>query len=300
MKAWVKKLLPSSTLQRLQSLKQRSNQRSFFKQRLNTIHVGNFEILIPSRHALAKIQQGQPYRDLCVGISAKYISSKYPQGTLMDIGANIGDTAAMMASFSPNRLVLIEASDYYFGILSQNAARLPNPIVLKQVLIADGKPELGSLQHWGGTAFFRKDATGNTEIQTVRLCEIADESTRFVKIDTDGFDFMIIADSLEWLAAAQPALLFEDQIQSQSELENANDVIARLMQAGYAYFIVWDDPGRHVVSTGSLDVLKDLNRYLFKTSQTNGPRGICNYDILCLQPGDIDIYQNVTKWYRAY
>lgn len=300
MKEWMRKLLPPSLVRPLRALKQRSRQRSFFGQRLRTIRVGNFEILIPARHSLVKIQQTQPCRDRCVGISAKYVSAKYPQGTLMDIGANIGDTAAMLASYSPNKLMLIEASDYYFGILSRNAARLPNPIVLRQVLISDGQPAVGSLHHWGGTAFFREEASGNPGTKTERLCRIADENTCFVKIDTDGFDFKIIADSLDWLATARPALLFEDQIQTRSDLENADAVFSKLMKAGYEYFIVWDDPGHHVVSTSSLDVLKDLNRYLFRISQSDGAKSICNYDVLCLHPRDSDVYRDVTEWYRSH
>ena len=75
---------------------------------------------------------------------------------------------------------------------------------------------------------------------------------------------------------------------------------SKLMKAGYEYFIVWDDPGHHVVSTSSLDVLKDLNRYLFRISQSDGAKSICNYDVLCLHPRDSDVYRDVTEWYRSH
>jgi hypothetical protein len=48
----------------------------------------------------------QPYRDLCIGISAKYISVKYPNKAIIDIGANIGDTAAIIATYAQNNVYL--------------------------------------------------------------------------------------------------------------------------------------------------------------------------------------------------
>ena len=75
---------------------------------------------------------------------------------------------------------------------------------------------------------------------------------------------------------------------------------ARLMEIGYAYFMVWDDAGFHLVSTSSLGVLRDLNRYLMKIYQNAGHYSIYNYDVLCLHEQDKDVYQNICEWYKVY
>ncbi len=207
----------------------------------------------------------------------------------------------MMATHAANKLILVEGSDYYFDILKRNVARFPNPIQLRHAMIADGKDSFGYLHHWGGTAYFCEDGIGpSRRVPTLSLSDLAqDDDICFIKIDTDGHDFKIIAASIDWLARTQPALLFEVQVQNCMELKMAEDLFLLLARAGYAGFIVWDDPGRHVVSTESLPVIQDLNRYLLQLAQGDGPKQICNYDVLCLSRRDQNLYQNISAWYRA-
>jgi len=219
---------------------------------------------------------------------------------MVDIGANIGDTAAIIATQAKNPLVLVEASDYFFNILSRNAARIPNVRVVKKVLISDGVPVSGTLRHWGGTASFQERADAPQPAKTQRLSEVAGDDACFVKIDTDGFDFKIVKGSLDWLRRVQPGCLFECQIRDNKELADAGALLEGLEQAGYAGFTVWDDRGLHMVSTTSLEVLKDLTRYLFKNSAQPERRTVANYDILFLAQKDADVHENIRDWYKTH
>lgn len=300
MKALIESLLPASVYEFLREHRRQSSEERYFKQDFTRITCGAYEIQAPENHLLVKLLKSQPYRDLCVGIAAKYISAKYPNATMIDIGANIGDTAALIATYAQNKLILVEGSDYFFDILVRNASQLPNETVIKNVLISDGSEVSGSFHHWGGTASFNERTGGKVKIITERLSNIADKNTCFIKTDTDGYDFKILADSLEWLASVHPAILFENQIRNKQDCDNADELYVHLMQIGYAYFIVWDDPGFHLVSTTSLEVLKDLDRYLFKVFQNDGHKSIYNYDVLCLHESDKDVYQNICAWYKTY
>lgn len=300
MSALIKSLLPKSIYAFLKKRRKQYVEQNYFEQGLTKIKCGAYEIEAPDSHLLINLLKSQPYRDLCVGITAKYISAKYPDGTIVDIGANIGDTAAIIATYAQNKLILIEASNYSFDILVRNTSQLPNEIVVKKVLISDGNKVAGSFHHWGGTASFVEEAGGKIQMKTERLSDVADEKVCFIKTDTDGYDFKILLDGLEYLASVHPAILFENQIQSNQDLNDADELYARLMQIGYAYFIVWDDPGFHLVSTTSLDVLTDLNRYLFKVFQHDGHKSIYNYDVLCLHQNDEDVYKDICEWYKTY
>jgi FkbM family methyltransferase len=284
----------------LKALRKHYLQRRFFAQRLVSLKCGDFEIESPANHLLVHILRKQPYRDVAIGVAAKLLTAKYPGGTLVDIGANIGDTAAIMATHSKSKLILVEPSDYFFEILSRNASRFPNQTDLVKALIGDGSAAHGRLHHWGGTAYFENDAQAKTTCISVPLSDIADPATCFVKIDTDGYDFQIVSHSLKWLEAIRPAVYFEDQIRTAGELRAANDVLDGLSSAGYAYFVVWDDPGLHILSTTTIDVLKDLNRYLFKLWENDVRKSLHNYDVLCLHERDEDIYQAVREWCRSY
>lgn len=217
----------------------------------------------------------------------------------MDIGANIGDTAAIIANNSSAKMILVEASDYYAEILARNVKQFPNEIEIQRVFVSDGKDVQGRLHYRGGTSFFEESegsASGSPR-KTMHLCDIADENTRFEKTDTDGFDTRIIPAGLDWLTAQKPALLFENTIARKEMLDDGNSLFESLAEIGYQYFAYWDDPGFHILSTASLAAVRDLNHYLYKLRESAYERGTSNFDVLCIQGCDKDIFHAVTRHY---
>ena len=269
--------------------------------KLVDVKVSEILIKAPENHILVQLQksQSQPYRDLAIGITAQFVSDKYPGATIIDIGANIGDTAAIIASFSNNPLILVEPSDYYHDILMKNIDSIPNVKRVEKVLISDQPVHKGIISHSSGTARFVNIEEQGDIFTCKKLEEIADNNTKLVKIDTDGFDFTIIKSGLEWLSIAKPLLFYENEIRNLETFEESNNVLRNLAEIGYKYFIVWDDPGFHIVSTSDLDILFSLNRYLFKLwSSGHYRKSICNYDILCVPFSDKDIFETVTNYYK--
>ncbi len=278
----------------------RRSQQRFFSQGTTQIQCGNFSIDVPKNHLLAHLLSKQPMRDQCIGRVAAQISKKYPESTFLDIGANVGDTAAIMATYASNRLILVEPSAYFLTFLTRNVAKFPNETLLVNAFVADGAPIAGELHHWAGTAALSGATQHARTIPTQPISQIATESTRFIKIDTDGFDFKIIAASIDWLQISHPALLFEDQIRNQTDLQSANQTFVSLEKIGYTFFIVWDDPGLHIVSTTSLATIQDLNGYLFQLWSHDTRRAIHNYDVLCLHNADADVFDAINAQCRAH
>ena len=91
--------LPKPVYEFLRQKKRHYKERKFFSQSLTQIKCGAYQLQIQN-HLLLSLHKFQPYRDLCVGVVAKYIAAKYPGGTIVDIGANVGDTAALIATYS--------------------------------------------------------------------------------------------------------------------------------------------------------------------------------------------------------
>lgn len=298
MKQLIKSLLPQRIHDALRDRQRRKQAADFFNQKTAQLTCGAFTIDAPEKHLLFNLQSCQPYRDLCVGITAKYITEKYPDAHIVDIGANIGDTAAIIATYTCNPLILVEGSSYFFRFLESNASKLPNHVTLRNELVSNGEPTSGSFSYWGGTASFHERAGTGETVATQRLSSIANDKTRFVKIDTDGYDFAILLDGMNWIAAQKPAVLFENQIRNDSDFVAANDVFMRLGDSGYSVFVVWDDAGMHLVTTGDRSVLFDLNRYLFKVFEREQHRSIYNYDVLCVHRDDEDVGQQVSEWFR--
>jgi hypothetical protein len=151
-------------------------------------------------------------------------------------------------------------------------------------LVSDGAPTRGNLILSAGTAYF--EAANTSPRPTLHLSEVAGTSAALIKIDTDGLDAQIINSALDFLATGMPVLIFESQVRTRSELDIANALIGNLEAIGYSYFIVWDDAGRHVLSSSDTGAVRDLHRI-----------GHC--DIACFADRDMDIFDLVTECYRS-
>jgi FkbM family methyltransferase len=248
---------------------------------------------------LPHLHECQPLRDQCVGIVAQEIGKKYADQLIIDIGANIGDTAAIIASKASNPLLLIEASDFFYSYLVKNAAKLNNKIVTHKILIGTGEYTSGELFHWGGTAEWKED-TSTTPVHTEKIHNMTKESVCFIKSDTDGYDFKILLASLPWLAIQKPALLIESQIREQKDFDTQVRLLDELSNIGYDNFIVWDDTGNHLLSTNESQVISDISRQKLNSSLNGGLKISSNFDICCFHIQDIDVYQTVTNYYRSH
>jgi FkbM family methyltransferase len=224
-------------------LLERLNQENFFTQSSVALDIHGYEILMPERHHLKQILEREPLRENLLA-QASRILIQNKDDVFVDVGANIGDTAAVVyanASQIPNS-ILIEPSDFYFNYLKLNQAKFPKSKIL-QSFVAHEYPIQklsGSLHHWGGTAkFIEKNGTGQTEqAPQIDLIEVINARVKLVKIDCDGMDFRILKSVIPRLGKHSPAFYFENEITSLDQLSESNDVFALFEKAGYKYVIV--------------------------------------------------------------
>lgn len=289
--------LPIKVQEKIKYLHEGLSQRSFANQSKKTLNCGKFSLEAPSSHPIDDLASIQPYRDLCIGIAAKYFGKKYPNGAFLDVGANIGDTAAIMATYSDNDIHAIEPSSIYFDFLLKNARKIKSIKRCEQVFVSDGSNLTGTLSHWGGTAFV-KEVSSTTVIKTKRLEDVASENTCFAKIDTDGFDFKILKAGLTWIEKHTPGLLFENQLESLNDLEESNDILNILHGLGYNFFLVWDDAGYLLLSTHDHKIIRHLNRYLLHRTKNSYAKHLHYFDILAIHKKDEDVWKLVEKWYE--
>jgi len=294
----VKKILPHVVQNWLAKCLARRRDMLFFRQKSALIGIGRFQLDLPERHPLREMLSNQPLRDKNIGVIAAAVSRKYPTATMIDVGANIGDTGAIIASNCENRLLLVEGSRFYFGYLELNAPKLGPQIEIFNVLVGDGGAIEGELRHWGGTAYIDTTSTGRPS-SSVRLETLAGGAeVGFVKIDTDGFDEQIISSHLGFFAKERPLLIFESMISNLAELVRVNELYGDLVRIGYRNFVFWDDPGLYVTATNSLEVVSDLNRYLYlNTIVPQAHRALSNFDVLCVHDDDLDVLDEIKAFY---
>lgn len=139
----------------------------FAKLEGSTLRIGAYDVLLPPSHHLKSFLSTQQYRFLNLGLAAQYLSLKYPKSSVIDVGANIGDTAAMIATFTASKLVLVEPAQEFHDYLAFNASKLPNDVQIIKAIIASGGSITGSIHVREGNAVFVEDRQNGCDHKSV-------------------------------------------------------------------------------------------------------------------------------------
>jgi FkbM family methyltransferase len=185
--------------------------------------VGGIDLELPLSHELPFYRHDHPLYDARIGALARELG-----GPVVDVGANVGDTAAAIRSESAVPVLCVEGDDRFFSLLERNAARLGD-VELERVFVE--APERGRVQRGSGTA---RIVAGDAELPAKPLGRILDEHPRFarpalLKLDTDGMDVPILLANLDLLERLRPVLFFEYD----PYLGAAPEIFERLCEAGY-------------------------------------------------------------------
>lgn len=278
------------------------------------IDYDGFRLTVPANHLIRSIRKKQPRREEGLRISARHVFNKYPSATYVDIGANIGDTAAIVRLESTCNMVLIEPSDIYFSYLERNLTVLRNSTAIHGFLVPENARLLNlSLEHINSTARLQLDPIPLTTARSVRNLTLSDVYTSntgdLIKLDTDGYDVELIREYASDFSQQNANLYFELEIRSWDDVEVWTEVLSLLFRMGYTNFLFWDDPGHYMGQATEISHAVDLLRwqYSYKNSRHFGEVRIHNFDVLATSALDADIgrdivahYSRRTSWDVAY
>ncbi len=234
--------------------------------------LGKSQLIIPFSHALPYYRkQYAKYSQNIVDVSASVVK-KYPQSSIIDIGANIGDTVALIRSEVDAPILCVEGEAEYFEVLAENAKQWSNVILEKTFVAIGDMKEKWVNNQVGGTAHLTKVEDDSTLTQVVAFQSLNEilsrhpqirQSCRLVKVDTDGFDLGILNESLPELKRELPVLFFEYDPHYFLKLYDGLAILKRLMEAGYPYFVVYDNWGNYLLSGNSEQtaLIEDVHHY---------------------------------------
>ncbi|MDR0506647.1 MAG: FkbM family methyltransferase [Dysgonamonadaceae bacterium] len=245
--------------------------------------VGNYTLLFPSDHPLPEYQKAFRLYDKKLGLIVNAINRKIQSGFVVDIGANIGDTAALIRQNSDFPILCIEGDENYLKYLCKNIEQLANTEIYKGFVGEKNTVKNLSIDHQSGTAKLVEDSANTIELKDMEtiLTEVGKKATdiRLLKIDTDGYDFSILLSISSIIKTCKLNLFFEYDLSfTQNAFTQAKEVIAMLEKENY-YLIIYDNYGHLItILTGNLESqMKYFDAYL-KSCKTFGG-GICYYDI---------------------
>lgn len=210
----------------------------------------NCSLLAPSDHRLDHYRNNHPLYDRRLPILASIVSLEVPTGCIVDVGANIGDTAALCRMAGCDReIVAIEPSERYFAFLKANMARYPDIFgSVRPIRAFIGPPnESLALNENHGTASVSlvgdlDENSAKADAPTLQIANLITQPVALIKTDTDGYDATVISTSIDLIVSQQPILWLESDITTQAEeLEWVTllDTLAR----NYSYVCAFDNFG---------------------------------------------------------
>lgn len=244
------------------------------------INVGGNVLIVPLNHMLDVYKSKNSFYDHFLPVLCHELSKVSNGGKIVDIGANVGDTIALIREAGvDSEIIAIEASSFFFSLLQKNISAVPGGYGRTKIMhafVGDPSKTL-ILTYTTGTAgaseSYEKNST--TEADVIALGQIDDGNIGLIKIDTDGYDGHILLSGLDYIKEKKPILWAETLIPDLEAFDQWSDFIHGIV-GSYEGFYLFDNTGRPV-SSGLLDqrsahLLLDLllTSFMQKSLETAG------------------------------
>ena len=245
---------------------------------------------LPLSHDLPIILRQHPAYSHNVGRVVSVFKQKYSDLFVVDIGANIGDSVAIIRGLSDCPILCIEGDEKFYSLLKRNVAPLEQVYVDKIFVGRRNETRANTLMRERGTARIL-DINGTSELRFQTLAQIFQRypqfsRAKFIKIDTDGYDLEIIYGAENVLTESRSAIFFE---YSPFHFENISlsnlGIFDFLESIGYDTALVWDNVGDFLMRLRLRDkaLISDLHEYF------SGRGGMKYADICVFHREDSDL-----------
>jgi FkbM family methyltransferase len=177
---------------------------------LVNLKIGTQTIKTPLSHQLRTNVLVYPDYNFNLPRIIKYTTIFFPDPKVIDIGANIGDTVAFIRNYSDTPVLCIDGEKKYLEILKSNVAQYKSVSICNALVGQENKVANVSMSMDRGTAVVT-EATGKTTIRTLEniLEEFPDfKTSKILKVDTDGYDTLILRGCAAFLKKVKPVLFF--------------------------------------------------------------------------------------------
>jgi FkbM family methyltransferase len=248
--------------------------------------IGEHTILLNREHLLPMYQARHRLYDRFLPILCKQLD--HPDHWIIDVGANVGDSAVAVAQICRNPLLCIEGDDEFFKLLQCNIGNLfakrERAVIGIKAMVGSGRFS-GSLERDGTTASLKQQLQADGQ-RAATLDELSRDSgvpaaaIALIKVDTDGYDGDVILSAPNILAASRPVIFWENYFSTREQMRDLEVLYQSLHDAGYRYFWVFDNFGNLMLQECSISNIIDLNKYVASQEFHSCTRSIYYTDIL--------------------
>ncbi|UMG91127.1 FkbM family methyltransferase [Nocardioides sp. TF02-7] len=225
--------------------------RDRFPRRVVAREVQGVRMVLPWAHRLPDYAgPGSAYGQNLVRL-ARLLAEEAPPLTMLDVGANVGDSTLQVLDAADGTVLCVEADTYYLDFLHRNVDGDPRVTVVESLLALEETAARTTAVRTGGTTRFVEggdaDAMPSVTPARLRAEHPAFADLRLVKSDTDGYDVALVPAIAEAWRDSRPVLFFEyDPYLTRIAGYDPLEVWDRLADLGYHQAGVWDNGGADV------------------------------------------------------
>lgn len=230
--------------------------------------VEGYKLSYPWDFTLPYFQKKLPRYDRFLPILARQVPSHL---SIIDVGANVGDTTLAFLGNSESEVISIEASDKFIHYLHATVNALPDKQKARVKIIKTfvGSGDLsGDLDHSGGTATL--NTSSDKESTHTPLDRLVDAvGVGLIKVDVDGFDFDVLLSAQQVLEGSKPILFWENVVLNTEQFEGYSRLYKVLESEGYSHIWIFDNRGNLLVEHGKYSDLEAFGQSLLSRSDPN-------------------------------
>lgn len=248
------------------------------------VTIGNFNLELPPGHNLGEIYRNKPSYQFTPWKHVLSILEKSGHSIpLVDIGANIGDSAAHFRSYSNAEIFCFEADPTFFSYLEKNSKILGNIKNVEALVVKNSKKnykfmvgnQTGHIAEVGEKA----GIYGGLKLELIDVLNINKNKPCVLKTDCDGYDQVLIGEAIKLIDKKQefPVIFSEGPSEDQMNKGNwkqYNRLIKKLINRKYIVHI-YSNHGEILTSTSSSKVVKTYFKELQKGLRVQ--KGMCHY-----------------------
>jgi FkbM family methyltransferase len=260
---------------------------------VHKVKVGNFDILMPGNNPQISNYKYQPDLNKQLARLTTLVHSKYPNLTVIDIGANVGDTIAVIKTQIDIPIIAIEGDDISFSFLQKNVQQFESITPIKQFLGEAERKISVKLNKSGWNTTLIPQSEGTNQLMLKPLDDVLDANglsereLKLIKIDIEGFDTIVLRGAEKIISKNKPVLYFEYNTTNMNAIkEDGLATLLSLVKYGYKEVIFFDAKNRYVITCPltSTELITQLHYYVHEEKSQ-----IPYYDLCLFHSEDSDL-----------
>jgi len=212
------------------------------------------ELYLPWMHPLPDFTRGRSRYGLNLVDLARLLAEEDGHGgepmRVVDIGANIGDSAAQILAVADTRILCVDGDPYWVEFLRRNLGDDAR-VEIEEALLLPTEEETVTVNsvRSPGTTRFTESVDGSAvralPVSALPNLHMRFESVRLIKSDTDGFDPVLVPALAKAWAHCLPVLFFEyhPALARATGDDDPGALWDKLADLDYNHLAVWDNGG---------------------------------------------------------